>query len=155
MTKSGKSNDKRRQVKNGDKHSDTYGFKPYTPNGCPSGSEPIWAIPGTFGGDEGIDACIIRQARENNIRPDTNNKDRERLRQLVERNCGNTDEVIADHRLYCAPELTRELLWDGGGCQYNNGYPNLAKDGNLVCAPCYYPCITNPPPYPCTSCDDG
>ena len=106
----------------------SYGFTNLTPNGCPEGSNPIFALPGTYDGEIGIDACIIKQAK--GMDPI---KDKAKILGLVQENCTNASESLPDHRLYCAPKLTRELLWDGGACQDSNGYPKLSSDGELVC----------------------
>ena len=78
----------------------------------------------------GIDACIIKQATNNNLHPHV---DKDKIHQLVKENCIISEVSIENHRLYCVPSKTIEILWDGGGCHDENGYPNLSSDGQLVC----------------------
>ena len=105
-----------------------FAFSPLLTTGCQPGSVPIFALPGVYDGEIGIDNCIIKQT----VGLDTLN-DRNEILQKVNLNCTNAESALTDHRLYCAPKKTLELLWDAGGCQDQNGFPLLSQEGRLVC----------------------
>ena len=107
----------------------SFAFSPLLTTGCQPGSVPLFALPGVYDGEIGIDNCIIKQTV--GLDP---LKDRKEILQKVNRNCStNVDSALTDHRVYCAPKKTFELLWDAGACRDQNGFPLLSQDGRLVC----------------------